>query len=132
MENLNPNENNTSKAGMSSCSGGKVVAPSLKDKKPLILQAITEIRDGITLLELLLRKGVNDDEIDDESIEIIHQISRATNQVKYNTAVLRDVYDAIGRPKEVLRFFNFVDGDCIEVSREEYKGEYTPEQEIPY
>ena len=84
------------------------------------------------MLELLLRKGVNDDEIDDESIEIIHQISRATNQVKYNTAVLRDVYDAIGRPKEVLRFFNFVDGDCIEVSREEYKGEYTPEQEIPY
>lgn len=132
MENLSPNESNTSKAGMSSSDGGKVIAPSLIEKKPLILQAITEINSGVELLELLLHRGINHEDINDEVAEIVHQISMATNQIKYNAAVLRDVYDAIGRPKEVLRFFNFVDGECVEVSKEEYIGEYTPEQEVSY
>lgn len=133
MENLNPNESNISTAGTSSCHGDeKIVAPSLVNKKPLILQAMTDINNGVEMLNLILRRGLDRDKIDYEVRDLVHQLSNATNQIMYNASTLRDVYDAIGRPKEVLRFFNFVDGDCVEVSREEYNGEYTTEQEIPY
>ena len=133
MENLSPNESNISIAGTSSYHGDeKIIAPSLVSRKPLILQAITDINNGVEMLSLILHRGFDRDKIDDEARDLVHQLSNATNQIMYNTSTLRDVYDAIGRPKEVLRFFNFVDGDCVEVSREEYNGEYTAEQEIPY
>lgn len=125
----------TENRGMSSFSGERLTAETLIDKKPLILDAIVHINEGVNLLGVLLQKGflrVDPEEDGQEAVDIVHQIADATNNIKYNAARLRDTYDLIGTRRNVTRFFNF-DGDtCIEVSKEEFKGHYQEDDENEY